>query len=424
MKETNKDLLRIALPAMAEQLLQMAMGVVDSYLVAFLGLVAVSGVFLATGIVAVYQALFIALATAISARVAGLKNADKGELASVIGSALWMTGGIGLVLGVFSILSNDWVFALLGAEQSVGAAGAAYFLVVGGGSLLLGWMSSLGAIVRSLGRPRYPMYISLLSNCVNLIGSAASIFLWDWGIGGVAAATVFSRGLGCLLLWLALPVSPRLERPWLDRALLRLSLPTVGERLLMRTGDMLLLSLLTGLGTEVVAGHAIGESLTQFTYLPAVGLSTATVIVSASYQGRGQLVEQVRRLSLVLSICCMGVLSILLFLTGDHLIGLFTQEPLATAASRTVLLCSLIGVPATAGTLVYTGLWQGLGKPSLPFYATLIGMWGIRIGLSALLLQWTSLGLLAIWLATIGDNLFRMVFLAYQEKKRKRKRRR
>ena len=42
MTETKK-ILNIALPAMAENLLQMLMGVVDSYLVAQVGIVALSG---------------------------------------------------------------------------------------------------------------------------------------------------------------------------------------------------------------------------------------------------------------------------------------------------------------------------------------------------------------------------------------------
>ncbi len=48
----------------------MLMGVVDSYLVASIGIVALSGVSLANNILAVYQAVFIALAAAVSSRLA------------------------------------------------------------------------------------------------------------------------------------------------------------------------------------------------------------------------------------------------------------------------------------------------------------------------------------------------------------------
>ena len=60
MTETKK-ILNIALPAMAENLLQMLMGIVDSYLVAQVGIVAISGVSVANNIITIYQAIFIAL---------------------------------------------------------------------------------------------------------------------------------------------------------------------------------------------------------------------------------------------------------------------------------------------------------------------------------------------------------------------------
>ena len=53
----NKDILNIALPAMGENFLQMLMGMVDSYLVAHLGLIAISGVSVGN-IITIYQAIF------------------------------------------------------------------------------------------------------------------------------------------------------------------------------------------------------------------------------------------------------------------------------------------------------------------------------------------------------------------------------
>ena len=50
---TYKKILNIALPAMVENFLQMLMGMVDSYLVASLGLVAISGVSVAGHVITI-----------------------------------------------------------------------------------------------------------------------------------------------------------------------------------------------------------------------------------------------------------------------------------------------------------------------------------------------------------------------------------
>ena len=59
----------------------------------------------------------------------------------------------------------------------------------------------------------------------------------------------------------------------LDRKLLNLALPAAGERLMMRAGDVVIIAIVVAFGTEAVAGNAIGETLTQFNYMPVFGVA-------------------------------------------------------------------------------------------------------------------------------------------------------
>ena len=60
-QQVDRQILRIALPAIGENFLQMLMGMVDSYLVAQLGLVAVSGVSVAGNIIYDLPSYFLSL---------------------------------------------------------------------------------------------------------------------------------------------------------------------------------------------------------------------------------------------------------------------------------------------------------------------------------------------------------------------------
>ncbi len=411
-KQTYKEILRIALPAMAENILQMLMGMVDSYLVAGLGLVALSGVSLANNILAVYQAVFIALAAASSSCLAQAVGKDKSERVAYIASeSLKLSLFVSLFLGLLAVFLGPSLLTSLGAVPEVAQEGGLYLILVGGGILFLGFMTSLGAILRSLGKPRFPMYISLLSNLLNALFSAFAVFVLHAGVAGVAIGTVLSRLIGCLLLWSQLPLS--LEKwTWsLDKELIRLALPATGERLMMRAGDVVVVALITSLGTAVVAGNAIGETLTQFNYMPAFGIATATIILIAKHRQEQSMVRHLYQTSLSLSLIFMFLMAGISYLAGPFLIGLYTQDVQAVQASQTVLLYSMLGVPFTAATLILTALWQGLGNARLPFYATSIGMWVVRIGLAYVLVTVFNLGLSAIWLATILDNAFRAGFL-------------
>lgn len=406
---------------MAENMLQMIMGMVDSYLVAFLGLVALSGVSVASNIMAIYQAIFIALAAAVASLLAhAVGQGDQKGISRAAGEALKLTILLSLILGLLSIVFGQSLLSLLGTEPAVAQAGGLYLAIVGGGILFLGLMTSLGAILRATGRTQLPMYISLLSNFLNAVLSALAVFVLDLGIAGVAIGTVLSRLIACLILWRSLGMSLLPLNLHLDRKLLALALPATGERLMMRAGDVVVVGLITGLGTAVLAGNAIGETLTQFNYTPALGLATATVILTAKAQGQSEKINSLRKASLVLTTGLMVVIALGIYLAGPLLIGIYTQDSVASQASMTVLTFSLVGVPFTAGTLIYTALWQGLGNAKLPFYATSFGMWCVRILVAYLLLTFTDVGFVAIWIGTVLDNVFRAGFLAWFYARRQR----
>ena len=411
---TYKKIMNIALPAMAENFLQMLMGMVDSYLVASLGLIAISGVSVAGNIITVYQAIFIALGAAVSSLISKtLAQGDKERLDYHTAEAIKLTLLLSLLLGLLSLLFGRQMLDLLGTEKAVAEAGGLYLALVGGTIVLLGLMTSFGALVRVTRNPRFPMYVSLLTNVLNALFSALGIYVFRLGIVGVALGTVLARLVGVMILWRELDLST-IRWSWgLDGELLRLSLPAAGERLMMRAGDVVIIAIVVVFGTDAVAGNAIGEVLTQFNYMPAFGVATATVMLVAHAVGEGdmQAVGLIRQRAFWLSFACMLPLALGIFALGRPLTLLYTDNSGAITASLSVILFSLLGTPMTVGTVIYTAVWQGLGNARLPFYATTVGMWLIRIIAGYVLGVTCGLGLPGVWAGTLLDNGFRWLFL-------------
>ena len=419
MFKKNKDILNIALPAMGENFLQMLMGMVDSYLVAHLGLIAISGVSVAGNIITIYQAIFIALGAAISSVISkSLGQKDQSRLAYHVTEALKITLLLSLILGGLSIFAGQEMIGLLGTEQAVAESGGLYLSLVGGTIVLLGLMTSLGALIRATHNPRLPLYVSFLSNALNIVFSSVAIFFLNMGIVGVAWGTILSRLVGVVILWSQLKLPYMRPTFGLDKDLLTLALPAAGERLMMRAGDVVIIALVVSFGTEAVAGNAIGEVLTQFNYMPAFGVATATVMQVARAVGEDDWVrvDRLSKQTFWLSFFLMLPLTLSIYALGTPLSYLYTSDHAAIEASVLVTLFSLLGTPMTTGTVIYTAVWQGLGNARLPFYATSIGMWCIRIGtgyLMGIVLGW---GLPGIWAGTLLDNGFRWMFLRYRYK--------
>lgn len=401
------------------------MGMIDNYLAAQIGLTAVSGIAIANNILTIYQALFIALGAAVSsliARSVGEQNHSK-EI-DYMANAILVTGALSVVLGLVSIVGYKSILAFLGAASLVARLGGQYLAIVGGMILSLGLLTGLGAIIRAKGQPSIPMKVSLLTNLLNAVFSALSLYVWGFGVIGIAWSTVVSRLIGVVILCQFLPIKRIIKRfvnP-LDKEIFSLSLPAAGERLMMRAGDVLIVAIIVRFGTEALAGNAIGETLTQFNYMPGLAMSTATVILVANQlgSGKGATIAKTVKETFLLATLMMLVVGLITYLLGPGLLPLFTADAKAQQASMVVLVCSLIGVPATAGTLVYTAAWQGIGQAKLPFYATTIGMWLVRITLGYFIGVTLNYGLIGVWLATILDNATRWLILAVAFKKQQK----
>lgn len=418
--KTNRDILKFAFPAIIENFLQMLVGVSDTFLVSHIGLAAIAAVSLANNIITVYQAIFIALGTIVTSLVARKIAEQNPKLTrQFIDSAVKLTLLIGLVLGAVSILFSSPLTYFFGARNTVHQLSITYLMLVGGFIVLLGLMTTFGSFLRAKGNTKTPMWASFLVNIVNLILSATFIFIFHLGVLGSALGAVFARTLGTVYLYRKL----RDERPSrhfltvkLSKELINLAFPAAGERLAMRFGDLLIMLLIIGFGNPVFAGNSIGESITQFNYMPAFGMATVTVIFAAQEFGESHLenIQTYIKKTYWLATGMMGIIGFSIFLFSSPLIFLFTTNKGATQACETVILFSFLATFFVTGTTTYTAAFQGIGNAKLPFYTTTFGMFVIRLLLGTffgILLHWQLAG---VWFAVLLDNLFRFLFLKFK----------
>ncbi len=124
-QQVDRQILRIALPAIGENFLQMLMGMVDSYLVAQLGLVAVSGVSVAGNIITIYQAIFIALGAAVVSLLSkSMGQKDRQAIARQATESIKVTVLLSCILGALSLCFGKELIALLGVKRRLQQLGA------------------------------------------------------------------------------------------------------------------------------------------------------------------------------------------------------------------------------------------------------------------------------------------------------------
>ncbi|WP_338133175.1 MATE family efflux transporter [Vaginisenegalia massiliensis] len=412
------------MPATLENILQTLVGFIDAFMIAKIGLVAVTAVGLANTILNVYLAVYIALGVAATALVAERIGAKQVELAQTYGvKILQMTTLIGLVLGDISWGLARPFLQLMGADAQVLPQASQFFVWVGGFTLLMGYHTILGTLLRANGDSLTPMKVSLLVNFLNVGLDYLLIFGWGpiprLGVLGTALGTVISRAIGVLILKVRLDQTS-LAFKWrsvlamqADKTVWQLALPAALERLVMRLGQVLYFSLIVMIGNKTFAAHSIAANIEAFTYMPALGLGSAAAVLVANAMGEGnpQKNRFVTYRCIQYGVGLMTFMGVILYFIAPWAAGLFTQDLEALNQVVTALRIDALGQPVVAISLIMANVLQGMGDTKTPLISTSVGMWAVRVlGVYFLgvILEW---GIAGVWWAILIDLSLRSIVL-------------
>ncbi len=426
MKENTRRLIDYSLPAVFENILQTSVGFVDSVLIAKISLVAVSAVSLVNGVMAVYQAVFIALAVAVATVVSNAAGARASKAVSEnVRQSIALSLMVGVILSLLSLVLAHPILRAMGASGDILQQGIIFFRVIAGTSVLIVLMTVLGQLIRTAGQTRTPLTINLIVNILNFCLDFILIFgLFGFprlGILGAGIGTALSRLIGVGLLFHKLQqTSHRLQGPIFSRdqhifktEIVKRALPIMGERLMMRLGDIVIFVIIIAYGSKVFAGNAIGETITAYNYLPAFGFATgASILIARAYGAKDHLeIRKLTKTSFVMTAIISTLVGGIIFAFSTFILNFFTFDAVAVSAAQVVILISFVSEPIVAGVIIYTAALQAMGDAKTPFYATMFGMWVIRIGVAWLLGTAFGWGIWGVWIATVLDNIFRLIVL-------------
>ena len=137
-KESIITIIALALPVMVENILQVLIGVVDTYFIGKIGTEAIAAVGVTNLIMNIYIAFFLALGvgtTAIVSRNIGANNTENANAA--VKQSIIMALGIGIVFGIINLVFSKNILLLLGVEERVLKYALPYFLSVAVPSVFL-----------------------------------------------------------------------------------------------------------------------------------------------------------------------------------------------------------------------------------------------------------------------------------------------
>lgn len=422
---SNKALRNLIIPLIIEQLLAVAIGVADTVMVSSCGEAAVSGISLVDSLNFLLIMIFSSLATGgavICSQYIGRGDKNNANLAAkqLFYSILFLSLLVSAVAIVFRTASLRLIFGSIEADVMRNAK--IYFLLSALSYPFLGMYNAGAALFRAMGDSKTSMYISVLMNCINVVGNAIGIFALKLGVTGAASATLLSRVVGAVIITVLLLNKQRivyydnLKKPefkWsIIKSILQIGVPNGLENGIFQIGKILVSSIVAGFGTVSITANAIAGNLASIQIIPgsAIGMAMLTVVGQCVGAKNYDDVKKYTKKLMMLTFIVTWVMTAFMLLFSDAILSFYALSPETTELTKDVFLvhgiCAVIFWPF-AFTL--PNALRAANDVRFTMFVSLFSMWTFRIAFSYVLAIYCNMGVVGIWVAMCIDWVCRAV---------------
>ena len=404
----GRAIVLLAIPMVAEMIMESVFAVADVFWVAHLGADAVATVGLTESLLTLIYTAAMGLSigvTALVARRIGEKNPEEASEAAVQGIALGLL--VAAVIAVVAVPLAPRLLAVMGATPAVRALGSSYARVMLGGNAVILLLFLINAIFRGAGDAAIAMRVLWLANGINIVLGPCLIFgvgpFPRLGVTGAAIATTIGRGTGVLYqlyrLWRGdARVSIRRAQLKLQPAVMRTMLRLSGTgtlQVFIGTASWIgLVRIISSFGSEAIAGYQIAIRIIVFALLPSWGLANAAATLVGQGLGAGQphRAERAVWLAGFYNMLFLGAVGAAFVAFADPIVSVFTRDPAVAPVAVLCLRTISYGFLFYAYGMVLTQSFNGAGDTWTPTWINLGCFWLWEIPLAYLLARHAGLG--------------------------------
>jgi len=367
---TDREILRLALPAFAALVAEPLYVLADTAVVGHIGTPQLAGLAVASSALLTGYAIFIFLAYGTTAAVARLLGAgDERAAAHQAVQGLWLALLVSVPLVVVGIMGAGAAVRVLGATGAVATNAEVYLRIsLGGVPALLVGLAGIG-FLRGRRDTVTPLLVALGTNIVNLGLELVLINRYGYGIGASALATVIAQWLGAavyvrrvLAPVRALGVS-LLPDPTALRALGRTSLDLLLRTVALRAAYTGATAVAARIGPVDVAAHEVALSVFLFLALAldAIAIAGQALVGGALGAGAVDRVRAICRRMVRLSVYLGVTFGLLIVALRPVLPHVFSNDSRVVGLAGFLLWFVAVLQPLNAVVSVLDGVLIGAG---------------------------------------------------------------
>lgn len=403
--------LLLAIPMMLEMAMESVFALVDLYFVGHLkeSGFAIQTVGLTESVLTIIYSIAIGMsiaATAVVARRIGEKNPEQASrsAAQVISVSFIITS----ILSILGVIYAEDILILMGSKPDAAKYGKEFTQIMMGSSVIIMLLFLINGIFRGAGNAAIAMKSLWIANIANIIlcpllirglGPIPAI-----GLTGAAVATTIGRSSGVLYQLYHIFIADSLVRIRtiyfkpdfkLITSILKIAMPGILQFVIASCSWIFLAQLVATTGGEdASAGYQTALRLMMFFMLPAWGLSNAASTLVGQNMGAGEMLraEQSVMKTVKYNVIFMLLVSLLFFISGDFLVGFFTEQIEIKSYAKNALHIMSIGFVFYGIGMVTMNAFNGAGDTWTPTWLNFLGFWMFQIPLAYALSKYFQLG--------------------------------
>lgn len=338
----GKLLLKLALPTVAAQLINMLYNIVDRIYIGHIpnvGSLALTGVGVCMPIIMIVSAFAALVSTGGAPRASiCMGKGDKDSAENILGNCFSMQILVSLILTVILLLGNRTFLMAFGASENTIEYAVSYMNIYAVGTIFVQLTLGMNAFITAQGFAKTGMLSVLIGAVSNILLDPIFIFGFHMGVRGAALATIISQTFSCI--WVLSFLFGKKTTLRIRKKYMRLQpsvfLPTLALGLatfIMQSSESVISvcfnsSLLKYGGDIAVGAMTILTSVMQFAMLPLQGLGQgAQPIISYNYGAKNvSRVKSAFKLLLKVDLAYAAILWLTVLLFPRTFASMFTSD--------------------------------------------------------------------------------------------------
>ncbi|MDP4089038.1 MAG: MATE family efflux transporter [Bacillota bacterium] len=444
-KKADREIIGLAWPSIAEQILEMMVGMVSTIFMGRVGTAAVAAVGMVNMLMGFLQTVISGLSmgtTVIIARLTGEGNKEEAKRALI--QSIYMAIVIGLTLAVLGRIFSSFILDIFfgGADKEVLKLGLTYFKIMLINLPFFVVDIIVSGAMRGAGDTKTPMKITARVNVLNIILNTILVFgvgticiphiaigpvnipqtalvtlnIPAMGVMGSAIAVTVSRIFAITYRLLVIYNRKGLKlnlslkddysiKPLLMKRIINIGVPAFIEQAVMQGGFLVLQVIIVSMGTIAMAAYQVGINVNSLAFFPVFGFAIANTTLVGQSLGERQYkkAENYAYEGLKITMLVAFVIGILMVVFAAPLAHMYSDDPLVIKEAVGLIRTFGILEPMLAILNVCSATLKAAGDIMYVMITSLVGLWSCRVLLSYGLNRWMGIGMVAVMIGIFFD---------------------